>query len=87
MNRVNVPGFTADASLYRTGVSYAAEAYGLYGIAKSGNDVMAQKSRATERWYGRCRSRCLGGYFGSYGGTDLDGCFNDCDFLYSVIEN
>jgi hypothetical protein len=61
MNRVNIPGFTAHASLYRTGVSYAAEAYGLCGVAKSGNGVVAQKSRETERWYARCQSRrCLG---------------------------
>ena len=86
MNRVNIPGFTAHASLYRTGVSYAAEAYGLFGVAKSGNGVIAQKSMQTERWHAGCRSRCLGSYIGSLGGTDLDGCWGDCDFLYSVIE-
>jgi hypothetical protein len=87
MNRSNIPGFTAHASLYRTGVSYAAKAYGLRGTAKSENGVIAQKSLQTERWYAGCRARCLGGYIGSLGGTDLGGCWDDCDFLYSVIEN
>lgn len=87
MNRVNIPGFTAHASLYGTGVSYAGKAYGLYGIASSGNDVVAQKSRETERWYARCQARCVGSYIGSLGGTDLGGCYADCDFLYDVIEN
>ena len=87
MNKVNVPGFTAHASLYRTGVSYAKEAYGLCGIAKSGNDVVAQKSRETERWYAGCRGRCVGDYLFSSGGTDVGGCWDDCNFLYSVIEN
>jgi hypothetical protein len=87
MNRVNVPGFTAHASVYRTGVSYAVKAYGLAGVAKSGNDVMAQKSRATERWYAQCQARCVGSYIGSLGGIHLGNCYGDCDFLYSVIEN
>jgi len=83
VNRANVPGFTAHASLYRTGVIYAAEG----GIARSGNDVIAQKSRATEAWYARCQARCVGSYIGSLGGIDLGNCYSDCDFLYSVIEN
>ena len=84
---MNLPAFTAEASLYRK-----PKFYGETEVFDSEAAVLPQ-ARALEK----CHARCLGGYFGSaaacFGTTNSDICFSAagnrynrcgsmCDMLY-----
>lgn len=74
---MNLPAFTAEASLYRK-----AEFYDETEVFDSAAGVVPQ-AKALEK----CHARCLGGYFGSaaacFGTANSDICFSAAGNRYS----
>lgn len=85
---MNIPGFTAEVSLYERRKSYHTQGA---AHASAGVAVLPQ-ARALEK----CNARCLGGYIGSAGACFVSGdplcmtlagqrygrCTDFCDLLY-----